>query len=94
MKEFADSDVQTWQNSETGKDMHSLHTSADYEDLIYAPLEWQKAGLQQTASGYGKKLTSAYKISFNGRLYRLYTICFSNAGSTYFTAKGKQIFVS
>ena len=91
-KDFTDTDLTTWKNSETGEDMYSIHTDA--ANLILDELDWQKAGLSQTASGYGRKLTSAYKISFNGKLYRLYTICFSNAGSTYFTAKGKQIFVS
>lgn len=67
---------------------------ASKEDLVYAPLPWQKLGLQQTASGYGNKLTSPYKICFEGRLYRLYVTCFSNAGSTWFVAKGKKYFVN
>ncbi len=65
-----------------------------HKDLAHCPLDWQKRGLQQTASGYGGKLTSAYKIHFNGKLYRIYTICYSNAGTSYFTVKGKKIYVS
>ena len=56
-------------------------------------LDWQKQGLSQTASGYGAKLTTYYKINFEGKLYRLYNTCFSNAGSTWFKTKGKKIFV-
>jgi len=26
---------------------------ADASELVYAPLPWQRAGLQQTTSGYG-----------------------------------------
>jgi hypothetical protein len=66
----------------------------DREDLVYAPLDWQKQGLQQTASGYGRKLTNPYKINFEGKEYRLYTTCYSNAGSTWFRVRGRQIFVS
>lgn len=64
-----------------------------HEDLIDAPLWWHKQGLQQTASGYGRKLTQRYKISFNGKEYRLYTTIFSNAGSTWFKVKGRTIYV-
>lgn len=67
---------------------------ADRDELLYAPLDWQKWGLQQTASGYGAKLTSPYKINFEGRLYRLYTTCYSNTGTTWFKVKGQRIVVS
>lgn len=70
-----------------------LSPYVEIKDLLYAPLDWQKAGLQQTASGYGKRLTQSYKIQFNGRFYRLYTTCFSNVGSTWFISKGRKIFV-
>ena len=64
------------------------------QDLLHCPLVWQERGLLQTTSGYGRKLTSEYKISFNGRLYRLYVTQISNAASTWFMAKGKKIFVN
>lgn len=66
---------------------------AERSELIDAPLDWQKAGLQQTASGYGRKLTTGLKIQFNARAYRLYSTCYSNAGSVWFVAKGQKIFV-
>lgn len=62
-------------------------------DLIYAPLEWQRRGYQQTASGYGAKLTSPHMISFEGRLRRIYLTCYGNSGSAWFTYKRKKIFV-
>ena len=59
-------------------------------DLIESPLVWQKLGLQQTASGYGAKLTTQYKAPFNGKQYRVYATCFSNAATLWFKAKGKR----
>jgi len=61
--------------------------------LVNAPLAWQAAGLHETASGYGKKLTTSYKIAHNGRLYRVYSSCHGNAGSLYILAKGQRIYL-
>jgi hypothetical protein len=74
-----------------GYDYHKIITSTD--DLIQEPLPWQKKGLQQTASGYGSKLTSSYKILFEGKRYRIYTTIWSNSGSSWFKYKGKKIYV-
>ena len=71
-----------------------IYTGDFHADLVNDPLPWQKAGLQQTATGYGGKLTSSYKINFNGRLYRIYTTCFSNCASHWFTVSGRKIWVS
>lgn len=60
--------------------------------LIDAPLWWHDKGLQQTASGYGSKLTTRYKVEFEGKQRRIYCTCFSNSGSLWFTAKGKKYF--
>ena len=77
----------------TYDDLDGQRLYVDRGDLLHAPLDWQKRGLQQTASGYGRRLTNTSKICFEGKLYRLYTTIFSNAGSTWFTVKGKKIFV-
>lgn len=82
MKNFTDSDVVNGR------------IYCDSSDLVDAPLDWQKRGLQQTASGYGKKLTMRQKISFNGKLYRLYSTCFSNAASVWFTVGKRTIYVA
>lgn len=65
----------------------------DIEDLVECPLDWQKLGLQQTASGYGRKLTTSRKINFNKKFYRIYCTQFSNAGSHWFTVKGVRIYI-
>ena len=91
-RDFQGLDITTWLNSDDNSIMYNL--SVEPSDLVYTPLDWQKQGLQQTASGYGRKLTMPHKVSFNGKLYRLYCTIFSNAGSVWFTAKGNKIFVS
>ena len=53
------------------------------EDFIYTPLWWHTKGLQQTASGYGAKLVTPYKVLYDGKLRRVYRMCFSNIGSLY-----------
>jgi hypothetical protein len=67
---------------------------ADSSELVDAPLDWQKRGLSQTASGYGGKLTGSRKINFNGKLYRIYHTQYSNAGSAWFTVKGRKIYIN
>lgn len=70
-----------------------INTGDFHKELVYAPLDWQKRGLQETATGYGAKLTMSIKINFNGRLYRLYCTRYAGAGSVWFAAKGRKIFV-
>lgn len=60
--------------------------------LVDAPLWYHERGLMQTATGFGRKLTTRYKVQFNGRLYRVYCTQFSNSGSLWFTAKGQTYF--
>lgn len=67
---------------------------AEKEELIDSPLDWQRQGLQQTATGYGRKLTSRYKIRYNGKDYRLYATCFSNAASHWFITFGEKVYVN
>ena len=64
------------------------------KDFIDCPLEWQKRGLQQTASGYGSKLTTSRKYKYNGKYYRVYACCYSNNGTAYIIVKGKEIVLS
>ena len=82
MKNFTEADLQ-----------NGNYLYADSTDLVDSPLWWQLKGLQQTASGYGKKLTTHWKISFNGKLYRVYATCFGNVASCWFTVKRRHIFV-
>lgn len=85
-KDFTDADV------DTSGQFPRIYT--DRKELIYDPTPWQKQGLQQTATGYGAKLNTGYRIAFNGKLYRLYSTTYGNAGSTWFMAGGRKIFVS
>ena len=62
--------------------------------LIWSPLWWHERGLQQTASGYGNKLTTPYKVEHNGRLYRVYSVCWSNSGSLYILPGGERLYLS
>jgi len=66
---------------------------ADRSELVRKMLPHQKLGLSLTASGYGAKLPTDLMINFCGRLYRIYSTCYSNAGSCWFMAKGQKIFV-
>lgn len=58
-------------------------------------LPWQKAGLQQTASGYGSKLTTEYMLHVPGakRAYRVYAVCYSNVASFYIVRRGVRLFL-
>lgn len=62
-------------------------------ELIYWPLGWQKAGKLETASGYGAKLHTVYKLLYKKRLHRVYCCCYSNAGTCYINVKGERLIV-
>lgn len=51
----------------------------------YAPLWWHKRGLQYTASGYGRRIPTAYMVQIPGSLRwrRVYCCRYSNAGTCY-----------
>lgn len=59
--------------------------------------KWLYSGntrLSETATGYGKKLTSDYKIKFEGKDYRVYVTIYSNIGSCWFKCKKYgQVFI-
>ena len=55
-------------------------------------LDWQEAGLQQTATGYGKRLTTRYMINLEGRWRRVYSVCYSNCATHYIGHIGKDDF--
>jgi hypothetical protein len=55
---------------------------------IEKPLNWQKMGLQFTASGYGSRVPTAYMVEVNGKWRRVYCKIYSNIGTLYI---GKNI---
>lgn len=61
--------------------------SVDPEDFVDAPMWFHKHGLQETTSGYGKRLNTGKKLWFNNRLYRVYCCIFSNNGTCYIRTK-------
>lgn len=68
-------------------------TDTDDIPLIDAPLPHHDRGLQYTASGYGAKIPTRYKVRLNGRLYRVYATCYGNAASNWIKAGGTQWWV-
>lgn len=58
-------------------------------DLLW----WQIQGLQYTASGYGSKIPTKYKVQYNKRWHRVYCMIYSNAGTYYIISKGEKIIV-
>jgi len=82
----------------TGKALYR-YIDADRETCIEKELWWQKQGLQETATGYGARLTTRWVIplalnSGKPRLYRVYCCCYSNVGTCYIIHKGEQIVLS
>jgi hypothetical protein len=63
-------------------------------EIIERPLPWQERHQQQTASGYGMKLTTRYLAPCLGRLRRVYAICYSNVSSLYVLVKGHKVFIN
>lgn len=54
-----------------------------------SPLAWQERGMQETASGYGLKLTSRFLVLFKGKWRRVYICQMGNAGTAYIGKPGK-----
>lgn len=68
-----------------------LFSTGETLNLIRDELWWQKAGYQETATGYGVKLTSPYKTFYNGRYRRVYYSCFSNVAHHFIVVSGKEL---
>jgi hypothetical protein len=94
MTAYSPTPVKRFTQADIDRNCTLPHIYADQSDLLDAPLPWQRRGLQQTASGYGLRLTSRYMIHFGGKFRRLYVTCISNAASTWFTVRGEKVFVS
>lgn len=46
-----------------------------------------------SASGYGGKIPTQYRVKYLGRVRRVYAMCYSNAGSTYIIVNGETQFL-
>jgi len=62
-------------------------------ELRDKPLWWHEQGLTQTATGYGRKLTTRHQALYNGRWYRVYATCLSNVASHWIMSKGKRLYL-
>ena len=63
-------------------------------EVIKRPLPWHLQGLQQTASGYGKKLTSDRCVKLlGGQVRRVYITQFGNAGSAWIIYFGRRLYL-
>ena len=94
MKLFTEKDIQPPDNGWDGRMETGAISPGWDKTMVQKFLYWQKMGLQQTASGYGSKLTTPWMINFEGRLHRIYAVCWSNSGTCYFVTKGRRIVVS
>lgn len=57
-------------------------------------LEWQRRGLQYTATGYGTKIPTSKVIKWSdGKVRRVYCDIYSNAGSCYCVIHGCKVSV-
>lgn len=78
--------------NELTKEMHvTVRETGEELKCVSCPLDWQLAGLQQTATGYGSKLATEWKVSYLGALRRVYAACFSNAATYYVLVKGRKV---
>ena len=74
----------------------SINNRIDYStkcEVIEVPLWWQSKGLQYTATGYGSKIPTKYKMRLNKKLYRVYCSVFSNIGTLYILKNKQKIIV-
>ncbi len=83
---FNESDVQP-------SDSWDGRISCTREMLFDCPLWHHNRGLMQTASGFGRKLSTPYCLHFNGKLHRVYCCIFSNIGTCYIVSKKRKIIV-
>lgn len=57
------------------------------------PMTHHRLGVSYTATGYGSKLPTRYKVLYDNRWYRVYSVCFSNVSSEYIICRGDKITV-
>ena len=71
-----------------------MKTLAEPYEIIDAPLWWHLRGLQETASGYGRRLNTGRVVKLpDGRTRRLYVTQFSNAGTAWILLDGERVVV-
>lgn len=61
--------------------------------LVQAVATDIRAPYQRTASGYGGKLPTRYRIRYANRWRRVYAMCYGNAASAYVVVNGAPAFL-
>lgn len=74
---------------------HYVDGVLNFEELTAEQhiLDWQLAGLQKTATGYGKKIPTSWKVHYLGKLRRIYQDVYSNSGVSYIIVNGKKLYL-
>ena len=74
---------------------HYVDGVLNFEDLQAEQhlLDWQIAGLQKTATGYGTKIPTSWKVRYLGKLRRIYQDVYSNSGVSYIIVNGKKLYL-
>lgn len=75
-----------------------LYLTDVYPDTVFVRSDVARLGMMQMAPGqgvygYGRKISTDYMATFNGRKHRVYCCCFSNAGTCYVLSGGKWLVV-
>lgn len=67
----------------------------DPYELVEAPVARRNGLLPgQSQDSYGRKITTDHKVKLpNGKLYRVYATCYSNAASHWVIVGGKKLFL-
>lgn len=73
--------------------MHEINYLNEPFTVTIRRLWWQKQGLQQTATGYGNKLTTEYMLHIGKRSYRVYAVCFSNVASYHIVRNHQRVWI-
>lgn len=61
--------------------------------VSHEPMPHHKLGLMYTATGYGKRIPTEYKVQYNGKWRRVYCCIFSNIGTMYIGKLSDSIIV-
>lgn len=74
---------------------HYVDGVLNFEDLQAEQhlLDWQVTGLQKTATGYGTKIPTSWKVRYLGKLRRIYQDVYSNSGVSYIIVNGKKLYL-
>jgi len=62
-------------------------------EYVVQEMRHHRLRLNYTASGYGSKLPTRYKIKYDNRWYRVYSCCHSNVSTEFVRIQGEIVIV-